>query len=397
MNKSIKHSFLNIKSYEFLYLVSFVIWLSVSLLRRTMFLEYIPDDSFIAIRLVCICFLLLTEAMHKSIKVKTLVAYFILLLCAILLINASFSSMVDTLFFVLAARNVSLRPILKTAYAIFGIILVVVVFSASMGFINNYIAMSDGGVKYYLGFRYSLYPSVMVFMIAALHLYLRGERAKWFDYVYVIMLQVICFAFTGGRLSFGLGIAMVVVIGLVSYFQIDVCAKGVGTIAALSFVICFIVSFILVIAYNPENDALLSLDTLLDGRLRLGSDAIHSYGIGLFSQDVLFVGNTLTAEGILDQPAQYNYVDALFVQMSIKCGLLYTLFVLYVITKTAFIVKSKKDNIMLLIIVFLALRSLIDDLAMNLYFDPFILISSLAVKFMMESKKTKVMYKWADK
>lgn len=394
MNKSIKHSFLSIKSYELFYLVSFVIWLSVSLLRRTMFLEYIPDDLFITIRLVCICFLLLTEAMHKGIKVKTLIAYFILLLCAILLINASFSSMVDTLFFVLAARNVSLRPVLKTAYAVFGTVLVIVVFSASIGFINNYIAMSDGGIKYYLGFRYSLYPSIMVFMIAALHLYLRGEKSKWFDYVYVIMLQVVCFAFTGGRLSFGLGIAMVVIIGLVSHFQIDVCTKRIGTVAALSFIICFIVSLVLVIAYNPGNDALLFLDMLLDGRLRLGSEAVHSYGIGLFSQDVLFVGNILTAQGILEQPAQYNYVDALFIQMLIKCGLLYTLFVLYVITKTAFIVKSKKDNIMLLIIAFLALRSLIDDLAMNLYFDPFIMVASLAVKFMMGSKKytTKVMH-----
>ncbi len=113
---------------------------------------------------------------------------------------------------------------------------------------------------------------------------------------------------------------------------------------------------------------------MLQGFLRLGKDAIETYGISLLGQRVDLVGNGLTSTGEWVRIGQYNYIDCLYVQLLVRYGVLFSSIILALLTVVNYSAWHKCDFQLLMCQLVIALHCVVDDMSLWIYFNPFMIL-----------------------
>ena len=78
-----------------------------------------------------------------------------------------------TILFIYALRDVPFKKVAQTSLVVSMFLLLFVIISAKLGIITNYIEVSGSRVRTYLGFRYALFPSILLMNIVAIVFYLK--------------------------------------------------------------------------------------------------------------------------------------------------------------------------------------------------------------------------------
>lgn len=360
-----------------LYYSAFCIWMFASILYYTsLFGIYLDGAPYRIVRYFTIGLLVFSEILSGRHNLWSLGFLFFILFAGIAL-GAQYSGrVIDCLLFIYCSRNRSFRRIAKAALVFMCMAFLLVVMSAAKGIIQNYITYSQGRTREYLGFRYALYPSQLIFTITCLFIYLREWRMRLIEYILLAAINYIVFNATQSRLSFYLSIAMLVLAAIMKITRgAVILGRGVGFVCSLSFIICSCIMLILTISYSSDNSTLLLLDSsdILSGRLVLGKNALNQYGILPFGQYIYFVGNGIDFSGI-KTVGTYNYVDSLYVLMLVEYGWVFFAGFIAMFTIVSWKSWKNRNPWLLLVIVFLALHGTIDDLILHLYFNPFILL-----------------------
>lgn len=359
---------------EFFFFVSYGIYLIINLLRSSFYQKYINGATLKYMMIVCIVLLILKEMHQKKIFLKDIFTFMICMMISfILLKNMNGQYAILPLFVLIySARNIEFTKIAKFTIIFSLLILLIVIFSAKLNIILNYIYINDKGrVREYLGFRYALFPSTILFNIIALDLYINYKNCSNFRFIFWAILNYWLYTYTDSRLTFGLG--LIVILGafiLKKFPNVFKRRKLISYLLIGSFIWCSIFSILLINKYNSQIEWMNNLNDVLGNRLELGKRSIEDYGINLLGQNIEYIGAGLDPEGNRTE-GTYNYVDSFYLLVLQRYGGLFLFMFMIILTLSMSNIYRKKNYLLLFILFILAIHGIIDDLILWPYYNAF--------------------------
>ena len=116
--------------------------------------------------------------------------------------------------------------------------------------------------------------------------------------------------------------------------------------------------------YQQDNEFLESINEAITGRLALGKKGLDDYGIPLLGQDVPMVG----FGGSTTLEEEYFFIDSSYLNILLRYGILFLIMVLIIYGTICY--KHKKDTVLMLAVVLLAISCFIDHHMMEAAYNP---------------------------
>lgn len=354
-------------------------------------------DSFYKWALFFSAFLLVVK---ECINLKTVFRGFVVALIVVLMAVITYfthnsdiimNHLLWILLFCFSARNIEFNKIAEFTLKLEGILLLLVVLSSVLGIIDNYVDMS-GRIRYYLGFKYPLFPSTLLFNISALLIWQKKDLIKWKTLIFLFIINAIIFYFTQSRLAFGLFVLMLLcTIGIKlhsskieSYTNRRRKQHRIAKVLVLSYILCMFISLGITLSYSSSSTFQNKVNNALGNRLALGQNSLKKNGVKPFGAFIEMSGNGLDDKGQVNLSStngEYNYVDCMYIQILQDFGWIFTAIVLTLMTIAMYKTYKKRDWYMLMICTILAIHGIIDDLIINVYYNTFwLIIASLVLR-----------------
>ena len=377
---------LKIKSVpELLALVALGMFLIVSILDMTFYAQYLPRIVSKLVIALSLFILSIKELFKRNYDYRAVIGLCITSLIYLIVgkINGFSSNVAIGILFIYALRDISFKSVAKTSIIISIFLLSIVIISAKLGVISNYLEISGARVRSYLGFRYALFPSILLMNIVAISLYLKKDKIYYWQWFFLALCTYWVYDQTDSRLTFYSSCILLVCNLLIKWIpNLFTNLGNIFNIFKLTFIVNAIASFWLVQIYLNStnsfvNNFLFKLNSMLGGRIYLANKSLQLYGFGLLGRPVEWHGNGLTVEGVRDSQI-YLYVDNLYIQILQKYGLLILALMVSLLTLTLFKVIKSRQWVLAFILIMMSFHSMIDDLNLYLHYNIFwILLGSL--------------------
>lgn len=371
-----------------LFYIPYVIYLMYSLLNTSFYAKYVINYGKIMF-LICVLFLIVREALDFKLNYKEVILGVILIfLSGYFYLYFGISQSLLPIF-IFSARNMEVDKIFRISYRISLFMLIFIIISSYLGIIQNYIWYSAMRERQYLGFRYALFPSSIFCNIIFLKVYLEKENISWLALATLLAGNYILFQYTDSRLTFILGLIMIILSVLMKKFTL-IKRLALNRIFISIFLLAALFSIYFTLNYNFLSDWQANLNEVLGGRLVLGYNALKFYGYGLFGKQLSLVGNGLDIEGFRTT-GTYDYVDNLYVLMLLKGGIIFLIIFLIGMTIIMKKIYKRKDSYLYIIFILLALHGIIDDLILLPQYNSFWFI--VAALFVSQNSNNSILRK----
>ena len=371
---------------ELLALVALGIFLTVSILNVTFYARYMPGTVYKLAIAFSIFLLFVKEMFKRKYDYRALIGLFATILIYFIVgkMTALGSEVPVSILFIYALRDVPFKKVAQTSLVVSTCLLFFIIVSAKVGIITNYIEVSESRVRSYLGFRYALFPSMLLMDIVAIVFYLKQNKIQYWKWLLLSLSVYWVYDQTDSRLTFFSSCILLACSLLIKWFPELLSKLGyVFKAFKLTFIVNAIISFwvsftYLNSGYSFINDLLFKVNHMLGGRLYLANKSLNLYGFGLLGRPVEWYGNGLTVEGVRNYQTYYLYVDNLYVQVLQRFGLLILGLMLSVLTLTLSKIIKKRQWVLALILILMSFHSMIDDLNFYLHNNIFwILVGAL--------------------
>ncbi|MGX7103787.1 hypothetical protein [Gemella sanguinis] len=351
-----------------LFYIPYVAYLLYSLLNTSFYAKYINSYGKILFAF-CVLLLLLKEFLGARFTSRD--GILALVLMVITGYFYMYFGLTQTLLpiFIYSARNMEVNKILRISYIISVFMLVFIILSSYLGIIQNYIYYSALRERQYLGFRYALYPSSILCNIIFLKVYLEKENISWLSLICLLAANYVLFQYTDSRLTFILGVALIVFSTIMKKSQ-KFREILLNRTFIWSFLVLALLSIYATINYDYLSDWQSDLNEALGGRLSLGNSTLKFYGYGLFGKTLSLSGNGLDENGMLNT-STYDYVDNLYVLLLLRAGIIFLFIFLVAMTIIMKKIYIQKDSYLYIIFILLAFHGIIDDLIMLPQYNSF--------------------------
>ena len=371
---------------ELMALVALGIFLTVSILNVTFYARYMPGTVYKLAIAFSIFLLFVKEMFKRKYDYRALIGLFATILIYFIVgkMTALSSELSVSILFIYALRDVPFKKVAQTSLVVSTCLLFFIIVSAKVGIITNYIEVSGSRVRSYLGFRYALFPSMLLMDIVAIVFYLKQNKIQYWKWLLLSLSVYWVYDQTDSRLTFFSSCILLACSLLIKWFPELLSKLGyVFKAFKLTFIVNAIISFwvsftYLNSGYSFINDLLFKVNHMLGGRLYLANKSLNLYGFGLLGRPVEWYGNGLTVEGVRNYQTYYLYVDNLYVQVLQKFGLLILGLMLSVLTLTLSKVIKSRQWVLAFILIMMSFHSMIDDLNFYLHYNIFwILVGAL--------------------
>ena len=342
-----------------LFYFSYSIYLGCNLLDTSFYSKNINVFGNLLIIIVLVM-LIFKEVIDFKVNSRDLMLFIILAIIGGLFFNYMGYNYAMLPFFVYSARNVNTTTIVKISYRISLVLLIFIIVSSYLGWITNYITYDGGREREYVGFRYSLFGPAILCNIIFLKVYLEKDNIKWRTLMFLIIGNYALYEFTDSRLTFGLGMLLLILTILIKLFS-KFKRVLMNKILIGAYVVSGLLSLYFTIGYNHLSEWHSNINEFLGGRLSLGYSTLKYYGYGLLGKRITLVGNGLDVDGYITTET-YDYVDNLYIQLLLKLGLLFLVIFILGMTIVMWRVYRLNDIYLYIIFSLLALHGIIDDL-----------------------------------
>ena len=359
---------------EHLTLVALGIFLIVSILDVTFYVQYFPSTAHKLVIAFSLFLLFIKESFKKKYNYSDLIGMFATLLIYLFVgkMSGFGSNIAIGILFIYALRDIPFKKLAKTSLVISVCLLLFVIISSKLGIIPSYLEVSGTRLRSYLGFRYALYPSILLMDIVAIVFYLKQNRIRYWQWFLLVLSVYWIYVQTDSRLTFYSSCILLICNLLIKWFPNGLSKLGhVLNVFKPTFIINALVSFWVAFTYLNSsnffvNDFFYKLNNMLGGRIYLANKSLQLFGFGWFGRPVEWNGNGLTVEGVRNYQT-YLYVDNLYIQILQKYGLLILALMVSLLTLTLFKVIQKRQWVLALILILMSFHSMIDDLNLYLY------------------------------
>lgn len=367
-----------------LFYFAYSIYLGYNLLDTSFYSKNINVFGNLLIIIVLVM-LIFKEVIDFKVNSRDLTLFIILAIIGGLFFNYMGYNYAMLPFFVYSARNVNTTTIVKISYRISLVLLIFIIVSSYLGWITNYITYDGGREREYVGFRYSLFGPAILCNIIFLKVYLEKDNIKWRTLMFLIIGNYALYEFTDSRLTFGLGMLLLILTILIKLFS-KFKRVLMNKILIGSYVVSGLLSLYFTIGYNHLSEWHSNINEFLGGRLSLGYSTLKYYGYGLLGKKITLVGNGLDVDGYITTET-YDYVDNLYIQLLLKLGLLFLVIFILGMTIVMWRVYRLNDVYLYIIFSLLALHGIIDDLMILPQYNSFwFVIAALFYKTRLDSK-----------
>ncbi len=277
---------------------------------------------------------------------------------------------------VFTARRIPFERIARFTIPVCAVTLVAVILCAELGLCTNMVTQSDGRIRDYLGFRYVLYPGIIMTNLTLLAVYLRQDRLKWWEGLGLLLASFLVYLATDSRMNFLLAVlALLLAVFLKRKPGFLEHRPAFRKASAFSFLFWALISIPLMLFFTKDSFILHTLDNLLSNRLYLANFDYKVLGIHLFgSPDFQMTGSGLDLDGKV-YAGYYNYLDNLYVQILIVYGVVLFVLALALITHVMWkLADQDKRGYLLGIFVLLALQAFIQDSFWFLWYNTFLFV-----------------------
>lgn len=364
---------------EFIYKIGFVFYFVVSFLETTTFLDYFGRNTLHRLSYIGLAFILFKIFFIDKQRVSSFI--FNLLILGLLVITWRTSGeflMLPMGIFIIGARDVNFRDIIKLYLGV-GIIILLSTFSSSLiGIIKNltYHRGETSVVRQSFGIMYPTDFAAHVFYLLLAYAYLRFKRLNWRDYIVFIIISWLLIKFCDARLS---AYSLIILIPVMIIGQKASMKWRASQIVANFYwaipVILGYLTFWLSYFYSSSNHIFLKINNILSGRLVFGHKALKDYPVSLFGQHVVEHGWG-GIDGIKmanNSPNDYFFIDSSYLRALILYGIIIAALLLIVMTVISYRSVSTKSYALASIMVMVAISSVVEQRLYNISYDPFLI------------------------
>ena len=262
------------------------------------------------------------------------------------------SSKILLFLLIYSARDIEFREIGRFTLIVSGSLLFVIVAGSLLGIIPNFRFVDAGRVRYYLGFRHSLRGPQLYMNIAFLWIYLRKEAMKIWEFIGLMVINVLLYLFTRSRYAFFSVTLLTLVALILKYTDLASYLDKKNRLSSIfgggflmAFPIFAFISISLSYLYTPSSSLMVVLDKVMGQRLRLANTSLMKYGFGLFGKQIPWVGMGLDYKGNFQFSSAkfYNYVDSVYVKSLQGNGLIMFFIIMSLFILASYKVWNKKD------------------------------------------------------
>ena len=364
---------------QIIYEIAFAFEFVVAFLITSTYTDYFSNHLLHTLMFVGLALVLLKIFLFDDLDLKWLAIDAIVL---ILLLTTWRTSKEFSLFsmgiFVLGARNVDFKRIIKIYFYVGMLLLAFVVISAMGGLIRNLVYRRDmtNIVRQSFGIAYPTDFAAHVLYLILAYAYLKFGKIKWYDYAVFLAAAVFLVKFSDARLSAYAIILSIPVLWIGQRAQTDhllsrFIASFYWTVPILSAYLVIIASYF----FTPSNKILTKVNNASSGRLFLGHKAISEYGFSMFGKQIIEHGwggaNGLKMSQ--NAPANYFFVDSSFLRMTILYGIIMAIIILLAMTKISWESFQKGSFALASIIVIVSVSAMVEQRLLDLAYDPFLI------------------------
>lgn len=364
---------------QIIYEIAFAFEFVVAFLITSTYTDYFSNHLLHTLMFAGLALVLLKIFLFDDLDLKWLAIDAIVLI--LLLITWRMSkefSLFSMGIFVLGARNVDFKRIIKIYFYVGMLLLAFVVISAMGGLIRNLVYRRDmtNIVRQSFGIAYPTDFAAHVLYLILAYAYLKFGKIKWYDYAVFLAAAVFLVKFSDARLSAYAIILSIPVLWIGQRAQTDhllsrFIASFYWTVPILSAYLVIIASYF----FTPSNKILTKVNNASSGRLFLGHKAISEYGFSMFGKQIIEHGwggaNGLKMSQ--NAPANYFFVDSSFLRMTILYGIIMAIIILLAMTKISWESFQKGSFALASIIVIVSVSAMVEQRLLDLAYDPFLI------------------------
>lgn len=363
-----------IKFEDFLFYVSFTIFLVFSCISNTFFLQFIPNFVYKSALFGSVLLILFREIYLNKYSFRSLIGavFFALVSLNMMVVTSKLNIFAIYIIFIFCLRNVEFEKIAKLSFIICSIFLIITVLASKLGIIDDYFLISyDGRIRHFLGYRYALLAPTALMNIISIWLYLKRERASSFSWIIMFICNYWLYKQTDSRLTFYSSL-LLILLG----FLLKISPNFLDKLKVILYpfiyiyIICVLISFFLVNEFKNPSNLLMKIDTYIGNRILYSRRSLDYFGYKLFGQNIEWHGNGLDQFGNKTNHV-YLYVDNFYIQILQRYGLIFLIIFSVIMTLTLYNIYKKEKLLLFTILTLLALHALIDDLILYPQFNIF--------------------------
>ena len=364
---------------QIIYEIAFAFEFVVAFLITSTYTDYFSNHLLHTLMFVGLALVLLKIFLFDDLDLKWLAIDAIVLILLLITWRTSKEfSLFSMGIFVLGARNVDFKRIIKIYFYVGMLLLAFVVISAMGGLIRNLVYRRDmtNIVRQSFGIAYPTDFAAHVLYLILAYAYLKFGKIKWYDYAVFLAAAVFLVKFSDARLSAYAIILSIPVLWIGQRAQTDhllsrFIASFYWTVPILSAYLVIIASYF----FTPSNKILTKVNNASSGRLFLGHKAISEYGFSMFGKQIIEHGwggaNGLKMSQ--NAPANYFFVDSSFLRMTILYGIIMAIIILLAMTKISWESFQKGSFALASIIVIVSVSAMVEQRLLDLAYDPFLI------------------------
>lgn len=360
------------------YEIAFVYFFVISFLQSSTYNDYFSPNVFHYVSLTALGLILFKIFFLDK---QSIPIFIFNLLCIGLLILTWRTSQNFALlplgFFIIGARNVNFREIIKLYFIVSLILLIFIMLSADIGLIKNltYQREQSNTIRQSFG---SVYPtdfaSHVLFSVLA-YIYLKFDKLTWKSYIVFIVIAFLLITFCDARLS---SIALIISVPVVIVGQRaekdKLISKFIASFYWIFPVITAYISLMGAIFFDENNQGFVKINNLVSGRLALSHEAFEKYGFSLFGKNVIEHGwgGTQGLTMFKSDPAKYFFIDSSYVRVTIFYGILVMLLLIAAMTIIA--LRPIHNGLFALasVMVIVSISAMVEQRLIDISFNPFL-------------------------
>lgn len=358
-----------------LFFISYGLFLITSILSTTFYYKIFVGKPYMWLQILCVVLLVAYELCSNGLrnqKWKSMAVCAALFLLMFRVSHASTQRQSVLMFaYIYCARNIPFAKIAKFTLDISIALVLAVVLTSCFGIIENIAAYKSGRVRQYMGFRYALYLPGQLLNMTALWIYLKKDKITIPGALVWAVANWIVFYWTDSRISFVIAEGLLAAALLMRFWPKYVDKlKPIWWVATGSFHLCAAFSLIMTLAYDSSLSWMRRLNSVLEGRLRLGHTSLAERGVRLFGQQIEWLGNGLDAFGNA-AVGTYTYVDCLYVKILQRYGVVVVIALAVLMGWSMLRLYQRREYRILLVCATVAVHCVLDDLSFTLHYNTF--------------------------
>lgn len=363
-----------VKLDDFLFYVSFTIFLVFSCISNTFILQFMPSYIYKSALFGSALLILFREVYLNKYTFRSLLGavFFALVSFNMMHVTSKLNIFAIYVIFIFCLRNVEFERIARLTFIICLTFLCVTILVSKLGIIDDYILISrDGRIRHFLGFRYALFAPTAFMNIISIWLYIKKDSASFFSWIILFLFNYWLYEQTDSRLTFYSSLLLIILGVLLKIYPNFLDKFKIILYPFISiYIICVLISSFLVKEFQNPNHFLLKLNTFFGNRILYARRSLNYFGFKLFGQDIEWHGNGLDQFGNRSNHI-YLYVDNLYIQVLQRYGIIFLILFTVIMTLTLYNIYKKEKLLLFSILVLLAVHALIDDLILYPQFNIF--------------------------